>query len=64
MKKLDCLSKITVLLKQHQNLKKYSWGTNNIRRKHIYFLAEYNSEKALELDLENSVQLLEISAVS
>ena len=39
-------------------------GTNNIRYKHIYFLANYDSEKALELDLENSVQLLEISCVS
>ena len=39
-------------------------GTNNIRYKHIYFLANYDSEKALELDLENSVQLLEISCVT
>ena len=39
-------------------------GTNNIRYKHIYFLANYDSEKAWELDLENSVQLLEISCVS
>ena len=39
-------------------------GTNNIRYKHIYFLAKYNSNKALQIDLENSVQLLEISEVS
>lgn len=39
-------------------------GTNNIRYKHIYFLAEYTSEKELEVDLNNSTQLMEISDIS
>lgn len=39
-------------------------GTNNIRYKHVYFLANYDSDKILEMDLDNSVQRLEISEVS
>ena len=39
-------------------------GTNNIRYKHIYFLAEYTSEKELEVDLNNSTQLMEISDIA
>ena len=39
-------------------------GTNNIRYKHVYFLANYESDKILEMDLDNSIQTLEISEVS
>lgn len=39
-------------------------GTNNIRYKHIYFLAEFTSDKKLGVDLNNKTQVMEISSVN
>jgi hypothetical protein len=39
-------------------------GTNNIRYKHSYFIAEWISDKQIGIDMTNIDQISEISAIS